>query len=129
MELAKEGRRMSRAHRNLPEDIHGMNAAEGILTSRGGMTSTPPWSPGAWANPAWWDVRRWNINYGNGAMEVNGRTIREGDFISIDGTTGEVIEGQLPASLGNHPGAHRGKDPASGFSDLPAVRQAHGLGG
>jgi pyruvate, orthophosphate dikinase len=39
-----------------------------------------------------------NINYGTGVMEVKGRAVREGDFISIDGTTGEVLEGQLPTS-------------------------------
>jgi len=81
-----------------PEDIHGMNAAEGILTSRGGMTSHAALVARGMGKPCIVGCTALNINYATASMEVNGRTVREGDFISIDGTTGEVIEGQLPTS-------------------------------
>ncbi len=81
-----------------PEDIHGMNASEGILTSRGGMTSHAALVARGMGKPCVVGCAALNINYSTGSMEVNGRTLREGDFLSIDGTTGEVIEGQIPTS-------------------------------
>jgi pyruvate,orthophosphate dikinase len=99
MELAKEGKKSVLVRiETSPEDIHGMNAAEGILTSRGGMTSHAALVARGMGKPCVVGCTALNINYGSGTMEVNGRTIREGDYISIDGTTGEVIEGQLPTS-------------------------------
>ena len=99
MELAKAGKKNVLVRiETSPEDIHGMNAAEGILTSRGGMTSHAALVARGMGKPCVVGCSALNINYGSGTMEVNGRTIREGDFISIDGTTGEVIEGQLPSS-------------------------------
>jgi pyruvate,orthophosphate dikinase len=99
MELAKEGKKNVLVRiETSPEDIHGMNAAEGILTSRGGMTSHAALVARGMGKPCVVGCSALNISYENGTMEVNGRTIREGDFISIDGTTGEVIEGQLPSS-------------------------------
>lgn len=81
-----------------PEDIHGMNAAEGILTSRGGMTSHAALVARGMGKPCIVGCGSLNIDYATACMEVNGRIIREGDFISIDGTTGEVLEGQIPTS-------------------------------
>lgn len=81
-----------------PEDIHGMNAAEGILTSRGGMTSHAALVARGMGKPCVVGCTALNIDYAQAAMEVNGRAIKEGDFISIDGTTGEVIEGDLATS-------------------------------
>jgi pyruvate,orthophosphate dikinase len=99
MELKKRGQKSVLVRiETSPEDIHGMNAAEGILTSRGGMTSHAALVARGMGKPCVVGCTALNINYGNGVMEVNGRTIREGDYLSIDGTTGEVIQGQLPAS-------------------------------
>ncbi|MDI6755131.1 MAG: pyruvate, phosphate dikinase [Thermodesulfobacteriota bacterium] len=81
-----------------PEDIHGMNAAEGILTSRGGMTSHAALVARGMGKPCVVGCTALNVDYAQAAMEVNGRTVKEGDFISIDGTTGEVIEGDLATS-------------------------------
>lgn len=81
-----------------PEDIHGMNAAEGILTSRGGMTSHAALVARGMGKPCVVGCGALNINYASASMEVNGRVVKEGDFISIDGTTGEVLEGQIPTS-------------------------------
>jgi pyruvate,orthophosphate dikinase len=75
-----------------------MNAAEGILTSRGGMTSHAALVARGMGKPCVVGCTALNIDYGTASMEVKGRTIREGDFISIDGTTGEVIQGQIPTS-------------------------------
>ena len=75
-----------------------MNAAEGILTARGGMTSHAALVARGMGKPCVVGCTALNIDYGTASMEVKGRTIREGDFISIDGTTGEVIQGQIPTS-------------------------------
>lgn len=99
MELAQQGQKTVLIRiETSPEDIHGMNAAEGILTSRGGMTSHAALVARGMGKPCIVGCTPLNINYATSSMEVNGRVIREGDFISIDGTTGEVIEGQLSTS-------------------------------
>ena len=99
MELRKQGEKSVLIRiETSPEDIHGMNAAEGILTSRGGMTSHAALVARGMGKPCVVGCAALNINYSTGSMEVNGRTLREGDFLSIDGTTGEVIEGQIPTS-------------------------------
>jgi pyruvate,orthophosphate dikinase len=99
MELAKQGQKtvLIRTETS-PEDIHGMNAAEGILTSRGGMTSHAALVARGMGKPCVVGCTALNIHYAAASMDVNGRTLREGDDISIDGTTGEVIEGELPSS-------------------------------
>jgi pyruvate,orthophosphate dikinase len=78
-----------------PEDIRGMNAAEGILTARGGMTSHAALVARQMGKICVAGCSALDIDYRNRLMHVNGRTIREGDYISIDGTTGEVIEGTV----------------------------------
>jgi len=99
MELAKKGEKSVLVRiETSPEDIHGMNAAEGILTSRGGMTSHAALVARGMGKPCVVGCAALNINYAAGTMEVNGRTVREGDFLSIDGTTGEVIAGAIPTS-------------------------------
>jgi pyruvate,orthophosphate dikinase len=99
MELAQQGQKTVLIRiETSPEDIHGMNAAEGILTSRGGMTSHAALVARGMGKPCIVGCTPLNIHYATTSMEVNGRVIREGDFISIDGTTGEVIAGQLSTS-------------------------------
>jgi pyruvate, orthophosphate dikinase len=99
MELAKKGEKSVLVRiETSPEDIHGMNASEGILTARGGMTSHAALVARGMGKPCVVGCAALNINYNAGSMEVNGRTIQEGDFLSIDGTTGEVIEGAIPTS-------------------------------
>ncbi|MCC6397727.1 MAG: pyruvate, phosphate dikinase [Bacteroidetes bacterium] len=79
-----------------PEDIKGMNAAEGILTARGGMTSHAALVARQMGKVCVAGCSQLEINYANHTMSVKGKTVREGDWISIDGTTGDVIEGKLP---------------------------------
>jgi pyruvate,orthophosphate dikinase len=99
MELKKQGGKSILVRiETSPEDIHGMNAAEGILTSRGGMTSHAALVARGMGKPCIVGCGALNIDYATASMEVNGRVIKEGDFISIDGTTGEVLEGQIPTS-------------------------------
>ena len=78
-----------------PEDIKGMNAAEGILTARGGMTSHAALVARQMGRVCVAGCGELAIDYGRHFMIVKGRKIKEGDWISIDGTTGEVIEGKI----------------------------------
>lgn len=80
-----------------PEDIKGMNASDGILTARGGMTSHAALVARQMGKVCVAGCGTLNINYKAGEMKVEGtdHLIKEGDYISIDGTTGEVIKGEL----------------------------------
>jgi len=78
-----------------PEDIKGMNAAEGILTAQGGMTSHAALVARQMGKVCVAGCGALEIDYAKSQMVVNRRTVKEGDWISIDGTTGEVIEGQI----------------------------------
>ncbi|MCX6574759.1 MAG: PEP-utilizing enzyme, partial [Candidatus Aminicenantes bacterium] len=78
-----------------PEDIKGMNAAEGILTARGGMTSHAALVARQMGRVCVAGCGDLLIDYAAHAMTVKGRTVKEGDWISIDGTTGQVLEGQV----------------------------------
>jgi len=80
-----------------PEDIKGMNAAEGILTARGGMTSHAALVARQMGKVCVAGCGDLLIDYGARTMTVKGRTLKEGDWISIDGTTGQVIEGRVAA--------------------------------
>ncbi|NOZ49967.1 MAG: pyruvate, phosphate dikinase [Chloroflexi bacterium] len=78
-----------------PDDVHGMLAANGILTSRGGRTSHAALVARQFGKPAVVGVAALQINLSARAAEVQGHVIHEGDWLSIDGTTGEVFIGQL----------------------------------
>lgn len=78
-----------------PEDIRGMNAAQGILTSRGGMTSHAALVARQMGKVCVAGCGDLDIDYRKKTISVNGKTIREGEYISIDGTTGEVFSGEI----------------------------------
>ncbi|HVT56785.1 MAG TPA: pyruvate, phosphate dikinase [Thermoanaerobaculia bacterium] len=78
-----------------PEDIVGMHAAAGILTSRGGMTSHAAVVARGMGKPCLVGAGELDIDERAGEVRVKGKVFREGDEISIDGTTGEVIAGAL----------------------------------
>lgn len=82
-----------------PEDIRGMNAAEGILTSRGGMTSHAALVARQMGKVCVAGCGELDIDYLLKTIKVKGKPhiVKEGDFISIDGSTGEVIVGKLQA--------------------------------
>jgi pyruvate, orthophosphate dikinase len=79
-----------------PDDLHGMIAAEGILTSRGGLVSHAAVVARGMGTPAVCGANELQIDVEAGTVEVNGTLIREGDVISINGTTGEVVVGSVP---------------------------------
>jgi len=79
-----------------PEDIGGMDAAEGILTARGGMTSHAAVVARGMGKCCVAGVSALNINYNAKKLNVGSKAIKEGDWISLDGSTGEMMAGQLP---------------------------------
>ena len=79
-----------------PEDIHGMHAAQGILTSRGGMTSHAAVVARGMGRPCVSGAGHVRIDYRKGEMSVLGRTFTAGETITIDGGTGEVMAGAVP---------------------------------
>ncbi|UCG04897.1 MAG: pyruvate, phosphate dikinase [Desulfobacterales bacterium] len=78
-----------------PDDVHGMLAAEGILTSRGGRTSHAALVARQFGKPAVVGASALELDMKKRLMKVGDLVIKEGDWISIDGTAGEVYQGQL----------------------------------
>ena len=79
-----------------PEDIHGMHAAEGILTTRGGMTSHAAVVARGMGKPCVSGAGALRVDYAAGTMSIAGRTFKAGDIITIDGSTGQVLAGRVP---------------------------------
>ncbi|MGM0445459.1 MAG: pyruvate, phosphate dikinase [Bacillota bacterium] len=79
-----------------PEDIHGMAAAQGILTSRGGMTSHAAVVARGMGKPAVAGCEAINVDYEKEEFKVDGRTVKKGEYITIDGGNGEVSYGIAP---------------------------------
>ncbi|MBB5710100.1 pyruvate, phosphate dikinase [Sphingomonas xinjiangensis] len=79
-----------------PEDIHGMHAAKGILTARGGMTSHAAVVARGMGRPCVSGAGTLAINAREKMLRVGSREVREGDIVTIDGTTGEVMFGEVP---------------------------------
>ncbi|MBV9284621.1 MAG: pyruvate, phosphate dikinase, partial [Acidimicrobiia bacterium] len=84
-----------------PEDVHGMAASEGILTSRGGLVSHAAVVARGWGKPA--VVGAEKIKIKGKSFSVDGTTVKEGDVLSINGTTGEVVVGELDLKTGERP--------------------------
>ncbi|MBG6172737.1 pyruvate,orthophosphate dikinase [Labrenzia sp. EL_208] len=78
-----------------PEDIHGMHAAEGILTSRGGMTSHAAVVARGMGKPCVAGAGMLRVDYRNGVINAAGRQLKEGDVITVDGATGQVLSGEV----------------------------------
>ena len=78
-----------------PEDLAGMAVAEGILTARGGMTSHAAVVARGMGKCCVSGAGGLNIDYKKKTIEVGGITLKEGDFLSINGSTGEIFEGQI----------------------------------
>ena len=79
-----------------PEDVGGMHAAEGILTARGGMTSHAAVVARGMGKTAVVGCGALNVDYAKKQFTVGDIVVKEGDWISIDGSTGEVMLGQVP---------------------------------
>ena len=78
-----------------PEDIHGMHAAKGILTARGGMTSHAAVVARGMGRPCVSGAGTIAIDLAGRSFNVGGRTVREGERITLDGATGEVMLGEV----------------------------------
>lgn len=81
-----------------PDDVHGMLAAKGILTSEGGATSHAAVVARQFGVPCVVGAASIRINLDKRIMEVNGKSVKEGEWISVDGTSGEVYLGKIPTS-------------------------------
>ena len=78
-----------------PEDIHGMHAASGILTCRGGMTSHAAVVARGMGRPCVVGVGGARVDPASGCLEASGQIVRAGEMMTIDGTTGEVMLGEI----------------------------------
>jgi pyruvate,orthophosphate dikinase len=83
-------------HETSPDDIHGMARAQGFLTVFGGATSHAAIVGRQMGKPAVVGAGEIKLDYASRQFSVNGRVVKEGDYISLDGTNGEVFAGELP---------------------------------
>ena len=79
-----------------PEDIHGMHAAEGILTTRGGMTSHAAVVARGMGKPCVSGAGSLRVDYAAQTMSIAGKVLKKGDVVTIDGSTGQVLLGEVP---------------------------------
>ena len=82
-----------------PEDLHGMIAAQGILTARGGLVSHAAVVARGMGKPAICGAEELNIDLDAGVFRVGEQVVRDGDIISVNGTTGDVVLGEVPVVL------------------------------
>src|SRR5690348_11826891 len=78
-----------------PEDIHGMHASEGILTTRGGMTSHAAVVARGMGKPCVSGAGAIRVDYAANTLQAGGATLKKGDVITIDGSTGQVLSGKV----------------------------------
>jgi pyruvate,orthophosphate dikinase len=78
-----------------PEDIHGMHASEGILTTRGGMTSHAAVVARGMGKPCVSGAGAIRVDYAANTLQAGGMTLKKGDVITIDGSTGQVLSGKV----------------------------------
>jgi pyruvate,orthophosphate dikinase len=95
--LKSQGRRLILVRvETSPEDIHGMHASEGILTTRGGMTSHAAVVARGMGKPCVSGAGSVRVDYAANTLSAGGVTFRKGDTITIDGSTGQVLAGKVP---------------------------------
>jgi len=95
--LGQEGKKVVLVRtETTPDDIHGIVAAQGVLTSRGGMTSHAAVVARGMGKPCVCGCEAIRIDYDSEQFIVGDRVIKKGDLISIDGATGRVIAGEVP---------------------------------
>ena len=86
-----------------PEDIHGMHAAEGILTTRGGMTSHAAVVARGMGKPCVSGAGALRVDYRAQTMTAGGTTLKKGEMLTIDGSTGQVLVGKVPMTSPRSP--------------------------
>ena len=93
---AKQGKRVILVRdETSPEDVHGMRAAQAILTAKGGMTSHAALVARGWGKCCIVGCGALNIDTAKKAVTVNGKTLKQGDWISLNGTTGKVYKDKI----------------------------------
>jgi pyruvate, orthophosphate dikinase len=96
-ELKRQGRSVILVRvETSPEDIHGMHAAEGILTTRGGMTSHAAVVARGMGKPCVSGAGSLRVDQRNGTLLAAGELLSKGEVITLDGTTGQVLKGAVP---------------------------------
>jgi pyruvate,orthophosphate dikinase len=111
--MAKDGKVILVRKETVPDDIHGMEVAVGILTSRGGMTSHAAVVARGMGICCVVGAESIKIDERNKTVSVDGKTLKEGDYITLEGGTGKIIEGQVKTI---------DPDPSSGdFADFMAM--------
>jgi len=106
-EWAERGEKVILVRRETsPEDVGGMAVAQGILTATGGKTSHAAVVARGWGKCCVVGCEALDIDYNAHQMQVNGRVIREGDWITLDGSEGIVYQGQLPLGTPTFPPAY-----------------------
>ena len=96
VEKSKEGEVILVRPETTPDDIHGMDAAVGILTSRGGMTSHAAVVARGMGKPCVAGCEAIKIDEERGEIKINEKVFKREDFLTIDGATGSVIDGKVP---------------------------------
>ncbi|WP_328998369.1 pyruvate, phosphate dikinase [Kribbella sp. NBC_00709] len=97
VEAADRGEKVILVRRETnPDDLHGMIAGQGVLTSRGGKTSHAAVVARGMGKTCVCGADELDINVAQGTIKVNGTVLEAGELISIDGTTGEVFRGEVP---------------------------------
>ena len=97
VQAEEEGRRVILVRiETSPEDIHGMHAAEGILTTRGGMTSHAAVVARGMGTPCVSGAGTLRVDLRNELLIAQGVTLKKGDVITIDGSSGQVLKGEIP---------------------------------
>jgi len=95
VEAAKKGKVLLVRQETSPEDLRGMIAAEGILTARGGVSSHAALVARQMGKVCVCGAAELEVDYQNRTVKVDGKTFKEGDYMSINGTNGEVFAGEL----------------------------------
>ncbi|MCK4618108.1 pyruvate, phosphate dikinase, partial [Candidatus Aerophobetes bacterium] len=97
VEITQDGEKVILVRKETsPDDIHGMAVAQGILTARGGMTSHAAVVARGMGKCCVAGCEAIKVEEKKGMFTVNGLVFKEGDFITLDGTTGRVIKGEVP---------------------------------
>lgn len=96
-EMVKQGHKVILVRRETsPDDFHGMVVAEAILTQRGGMTSHAAVVARGMGKPCVAGASDVNVNYGHNELTVDDLTITKGEWLTVDGSTGNVFNGKVP---------------------------------
>jgi pyruvate,orthophosphate dikinase len=111
-----------------PEDFHGMVAARAVLTARGGMTSHAAVVARGMGKPCVVGATTLEVDEGGSRFAVNGRGIKEGDWITLDGATGKVYAGRAALRDAGDDRGHRprGAHPRAGEAAAHAARRLRG---